>query len=117
MPTLANQLKTLANLITKKHEHHHVTSIKPFYFNPETTNPLDIARRDYHSTFIVENIVDHRGNERMLKSKWDFKVRWQGYDETEDLWLPYSEVKDLQVFHTYVTTNNLPKVLIPKKFL
>ena len=75
-----------------------------------------MARRDYYSTFIVDKILAHVGNKRIFKSKWDFKVRWQGYDETEDLWLPYSEVKDLEVFHTYVTKNNLPKFLIPQKY-
>ena len=107
---------TLENLITRKDEHHHVTGLRKFDFNPNITDPLQVARRDYYSTFIVDKILAHVGNKRIFKSKWDFKVRWQGYDETEDLWLPYSEVKDLEVFHTYVTKNNLPKFLIPQKY-
>ena len=66
---------TLENLITRKDEHHHVTGLRKFDFNPNITDPLQVARRDYYSTFIVDKILAHEGNKRIFKSKWNFKVR------------------------------------------
>ena len=106
---------TLENLVTRRDEKHHITNLTPFIFNPLAINPLDVARKDYHSTFIIEKILEHKGGPRLTKSKWDFKVRWLGYDETDDLWIPYSEVRDNALFHDYVRINKLPKEFIPLK--
>ena len=43
----------------------------------------------------------------------DFLVRWLGYDETEDLWLPWSALRNNTVLHQYLRDNNMEK-LIPK---
>ena len=37
----------LKDLVSHKETEYHVSDIKPFKFNPLTTNPLDIARRDH----------------------------------------------------------------------
>jgi chromodomain-containing protein len=54
--------------------------------------------------FVVEKIVDHIGNPRNKRSM-QFKIRWLGYDESEDLWLPYSECKDLEALSEYSNLN------------
>ena len=51
--------------------------------------------------FVVEMIVDHRGSIKK-RSKMEFRVRWQGYDETEDTWLLWKEVKDLVALDIYI---------------
>ena len=91
---------TLENLVTRRNEKHHITNLTPFLFNPLVLDPLDVARKDYHSTFIIEKILEHMGPPKDSKSKWDFKVRWLGYDETDDSWIPYSEVRDNALFMT-----------------
>ena len=39
----------LLDLITNKEKEYHVHHMKPFFFNPLSTNTLDVARRDYRS--------------------------------------------------------------------
>jgi hypothetical protein len=45
----------------------------------------------------------------------DFKVRWKGYDESEDSWLPWSELRANPALHVYLTAKSLEK-LIPREF-
>jgi hypothetical protein len=47
---------SLLNLITNKEKEYHVSDIKPFLFNPLSTNPADVARKDYLE-FFVEAIL------------------------------------------------------------
>jgi len=55
------------------------------------------------------------GNEKR-KSTLDFRVRWQGYDEEHDLWLPFSEeVRDVKATHIYLRAKGL-QTLIPAQF-
>jgi hypothetical protein len=87
--------------------------MKPFIFNPLQVDPLDIARRDYLE-FFVEKILDMTGDTKRV-TKLKFLVKWLGYDDTHNTWEPYKEVRDVEILHTYLRTNNLSK-LIPKKF-
>jgi hypothetical protein len=51
----------------------------------------------------VEKIVEHQGTRlRNNKSNLKFRVRWEGFSEQEDEWLPRDEVKHLDVFKEYV---------------
>jgi Chromo (CHRromatin Organisation MOdifier) domain len=86
--------------------------MKPFIFDPSTTNPIDIARRD-HLEFFVDKVFGHR---RDVKSKRDleFHVKWLDYDES-DSWEPYSALRDTSQLHEYLRLHKLEK-LIPQKF-
>ena len=53
---------------------------------PKRTDPLAIAAKDYEE-FEIEFVISHSGNTKR-KSDMDFQVRWLGYDESEDSWLP-----------------------------
>ena len=44
------------------------------------------------------------------------RLRWLGYDESEDSWLPWSEVRNVPALHTYLRENGMTK-LIPKEHL
>ena len=46
----------------------------------------------------------------------DFQVRWLGYDVSEDLWLPWSEVRNVPALHTFLRAYGMIK-LIPKENL
>lgn len=48
--------------------------------------------------FIVDSIVDHRGVDI---SSYEFRVRWLGYEEEDDTWLKYDDVKDLEALDRY----------------
>jgi hypothetical protein len=76
----------LLDLITDKHKPYHVSDMKPFVFDPLNANPLDIARRDYLE-FFIEKILAISGDVKQI-STLDFHIKWLGYDDTYNLWLP-----------------------------
>jgi hypothetical protein len=88
--------------------------MKAFEHDPRRVDPLTIAAKDYEE-FEIEHIVTHSGNPKR-KSDMDFQVRWLGYDESEDSWLPWSEVRNVPALHTYLRENGMTK-LIPKEHL
>ena len=92
----------------------HVTRMKVFEHDPKRTDPLAIAARD-NEEFEIDFIVSHSGNPKR-KSDMDFLVRWLGYDASEDLWLPWSQVRNVPALHTYLRENGMTK-LIPKEHL
>jgi hypothetical protein len=71
---------TLLDLTTLKEKEYHSTQLKEFIFNPNSVSPLDVARKDYLE-FFIEEILHHTGNTNRL-STLNFKVKWQGYDDT-----------------------------------
>ena len=50
-----------ADLITGKEMDFHVSDMKPFVFDSDVVDPMDVARRDYMEYF-VDKILQHRGN-------------------------------------------------------
>lgn len=103
----------LYDLITHKEKVYHVSDMKPFLYDPAITNPIDIARRDYME-FFVEKILEHKGD---LTKKKDIKflVSWLGHPDSENSWEPYSNLRDTDQLHAYLTEHNM-KQLIPAKF-
>ena len=57
---------TLLDLTTKKFQTYTCFEFEEFIFNPQYTDPADIARRDYIE-FFIESIVRHNGNSRRKK--------------------------------------------------
>jgi hypothetical protein len=104
---------TLLDLVTKKEKVYHITDMKPFLFDPSRTNPQDVARHDYLE-FFVEKILAHEGNVK-VRSSMKFTIKWLGYDSSKNTVEPYSNLRDLDILHDYLTHNNMAQ-LIPKKF-
>jgi hypothetical protein len=104
---------TLLDLITKKEKIYHISDMKPFVFDPLHTDPQDVARHDYLE-FFVEAVLHHRGNPS-LKSTMEFEIKWLGYNSSHNSWEPYSNLRDLDILHDYLSQQNLSR-LIPKKF-
>ena len=102
---------TLLDLVQNKNVTVHVTRLKEFEHDPARHNPLEIAAKDYEEDE-VEKIIRHTGDPKR-KSSMDFLVRWLGYDDSEDLWLPWSALRNNVALHTYLRDNNMEK-LIPK---
>ena len=103
----------LYDLITHKEKIYHVSDMKPFLYDPSVTSPLDVARRDYME-FFVDSIVDHRGNIKK-KTELEFLVSWLGYDNRDNSWEPYSNLRDTGKLHDYLIMKNM-RQLIPAKF-
>ena len=79
-----NSRYTLFDLITNKEKDYHDSNMKPFIFNADLVDPVDVACRDYMEIFI-ENALSYRGNlER--KTALEFQVKRLGYDKTHNSW-------------------------------
>jgi Chromo (CHRromatin Organisation MOdifier) domain len=60
--------------------------------------------------FYVESIVEHKGKGDNPK-RWTYRVRWLGYEESDETWLPYSWVENLAVLDEYAAAQ---KIAIPE---
>ena len=52
--------------------------------------PAPVAIDD-KTEYVVNHIVHHQGRPR----HYQYLVRWAGYDESEDMWLPESELSNV----------------------
>lgn len=104
---------TLQNLVTGKNEDHHISKIKPFFYDPSLTDPVLIANKDQQMVN-VESILEMKGNPHKSRNNLYFKVHWKGCTEREDSWEPYSNLRHNSILHEFLIRNKLRK-LIPKE--
>ena len=105
------EIQVVKNLATNQIEEHHVTDLRPFYHDPLAVDPRLIAYRDQEVT-AIDRIIRHAGDCKK-KTEMDFLVRWEGLDESKDLWLPWKELRNNSKLHEYLQQNNMAR-LIPK---
>jgi hypothetical protein len=93
---------SVKDLLTGKILDFHVDRLRVFEKQPDAigTDLVTLAAAD-RDEFVVEFIVDHRGSMKK-PSKLDFRIRWQGYDESEDSWIPWREAKQLEAMDLYL---------------
>jgi hypothetical protein len=98
----------LYNMVDDKEEIHHIKTLQPYLYD-ETNGlqPVDVALKD-NGEFRVESILRHNGDPKR-KSELDFLVKWMGYDDTHNMWLPWSSLRNNPILH-----NGLQK-LIPRE--
>ena len=100
----------LLHLITKKIEFGiHVKRLKPFDFDPDRTDPVEVSNTDSDS-FIVEEILQHRGNPKR-KTEMVFEVKWKYFPSSENTWEPWSFVRDTDKLQGYLSKCGLAKLL------
>eukprot|EP00762_Andalucia_godoyi_P008723 ANDGO_04722.mRNA.1 Retrovirus-related Pol polyprotein from transposon 17.6 len=90
-------LYTCQDLVTQKTHDFHVSRLKEYRMD-STEDPLSIAQVD-SDEYQVECLVEHRGKK---KKDVEFRVRWKGYSNEDDSWLPYKEVRDLEALDAYL---------------
>jgi hypothetical protein len=100
---------TLFNMVTAKIEQIHVTRLKPFDYEPSLVDPLKLAAADYDE-FIIERVLDHAGDPRR-KSSLDFLVKWEGYDDCENLWIPWKEARLNAKVHEYLRSKGMERLI------
>jgi hypothetical protein len=107
----------IRSLVTKKDERIHVKELRQFIHNGDDLELYRTALRDHQDHFEIEAILSHRGDAR-YRTKMEFLVRWKGYGESEDLWLPYSEIRDSGALHHYLLAQptRIMQRLVPAKF-
>jgi hypothetical protein len=101
------------NLVDNKTEEVHITRLHPFDYDPDYTEPTDIAKRD-NQMEDVDHIIKHWGNPKK-KSNMQFLVRWANSNENEDQWLPWKDLRGNIALHKYLHERGLDK-LIPSEF-
>jgi hypothetical protein len=100
--------------ITNKFKMYHVTQLKPFFYDKDKVDPVDIARRD-HLEYFIEKILEFEGDIKRV-STLRFHVKWLGYDESHNSWERWKNLMNTEQLHTYLISVNL-RHLIPRKFL
>ena len=67
--------------------------------NPRDGDQMEVDDEEYDLFFEVESIIDSKRFARAIK----YRVRWKGYDETDDTWEPIDNVKQvmemIKAFH------------------
>jgi transposase InsO family protein len=104
---------TVRNLLTGKHEKYHITQLRTFNYEPQNTDPLNIAIKDQQE-HVIEAILDHSG-EKQNKTEMDFLVRWKGESDENNLWMPWKDVRRNPILHQYLRDNKM-KSIIPNEF-
>ena len=98
---LREDIYEVMDLITDRIYQVHISRIHALNL-PSTVDRdelLRIAGID-HNEYVVEAIVNHRGNPRKRRDM-EFLVRWKGYEPGDDTWEPYATVKDLAALDEY----------------
>jgi hypothetical protein len=102
---IKNQTYYCQDLLTQKVIPFFMDRLQPYksdltYGNndDEQLTPHAIAATD-QDTFIVDSIVDHRGNPKN-KNSLLFRVRWAGYEPSEDTWEPYKNLRNVKALET-----------------
>jgi hypothetical protein len=100
LEVISNKLSQdlLLDLITDKKKPYHVHDMRPFNYDPLLTNPLDIARKDYLEFYIEKNL-EMAGDPKRC-STLDFLIKWVGYDDTCNFWLPFNEIRETDILHS-----------------
>lgn len=100
---------TIENLVTGKPFDCHITSLRPFIFDPLRVNPKEVAVQN-NQEFYIEKILAHRGNPKK-RTTMEFQVRWLGYSSDHDSWEPYSNLRDTDQLIDYLKTHRLKSLI------
>jgi len=106
---------TLQDIDTLKLEDVHVTLLKAFRIDEESTDSVAVSKADKQS-FTVEAIKSHRGDPK-LKSTLAFLVKWKDYEESNNTWEPWAGLRTNAVLHAYLKSHKTLKHLMPKDFV
>ena len=107
---LPEGMYTLRDLITMRLKDFHVTRMTPFLFDERTPPPAHVAATDSFDEFVVEKVIQMRGNPRGRKDQIEFKVRWAGYGEADDTWIPWKDGRSATAVQLYLRDHPNPRV-------
>ena len=80
----------------------HVTLLKEFDAS-RTPDPAAVAAAD-KDMWLVERIVAHRGSPHS-RGKMRFRVRWKGFEASDDTWEPWASVRQLAALREYAAAH------------
>jgi hypothetical protein len=77
------------------------------------TDPFDVAAKE-QGEYLVAEVLKHRGDFRR-KTSLEFFVRFAGYDDSYNLWLPWTNMYKVEALHQYLYDQKL-YALVPLEF-
>ena len=105
---------TLFYLVTKKELTTNVSRMVPFYFDSNRIDPQSVVAHDSNE-FIVESVFEHEWNLKLKKSLL-FKVRFLGYDASQDTLESWKKLNSVDKLHSHLYKIGHPNA-IPRRFL
>jgi transposase InsO family protein len=104
----------LLNIVTGRPENlKSIHSLKPYFYDPDRTDPLQVALKDFKDEYLVESILGDNGKWNN-KADLKFHIKWVGYTDTT--WEFWANLRDNSVLHEYLLAHNRKK-MIPKKIV
>jgi transposase InsO family protein len=98
---------TIRNLADNKEYVVDVTHLRPFFFDPEFVNPLNVAAKDTGENVVVA-ILRHDFSD-LNDKRW--LVRWEIDGVLEESWETYDNLKNVEVFQHYCASHQLDPFL------
>jgi hypothetical protein len=84
----------------------HTEQFKKYYPGDDLTSQKQPKSVEKEQSFEVEKIVDSRVDP--ASGERYYRVRWTGYDESDDTWEPISNFDKLQLVTKYHRENQIP---------
>jgi hypothetical protein len=107
---------SVMDLTTNTVEVMHLKRLRPFYFDPELTDPRQVANAD-RQYFDIDKILSHSGAWTKY-SKMKFQVQWKPISEASQpsvTWEPWRLLRTTVALHLYLRERNMGR-LIPRQF-
>lgn len=90
---------------------HHVSNLCPFLYDEGTLlTPLQVADIDTLDEFVIYHVVEMRSNTHGVRSALEFKVRWAGYDSSEDTWEPWKFCSNTDAVQMFLKNHNNKRI-------
>jgi Integrase core domain len=99
----------LRDLVENTERTYHVTQLKEFHYDPEFTDPREVAMHEAQE-FEIDKVTNYSGDRYGSRKDLLFEVHFKDGDVQ---WLPYSEIKRTDALHAYLRANRMTS-LIPQ---
>ena len=71
----------------------------------------DCCDGDGDEEFLIEAVLSHCGT---IKEGLKFLIRWDGYNESDDSWEPWSALMENDIVHAYCRMNKMDAIIATK---
>jgi len=86
--------------------------MRPFLYDERTLPPAQVAATDSFDEFVIEKVLEIRGNPRKAKDQLAFKVRWAGYTESDDTWISWKNGRDNTAVQLFLHNHPNERILL-----